>query len=246
MYYFVSDIHLGAGGAEESRRVEQQFVAWLDGVPAGTRAIFILGDMFDFWFEYKRVVPKGFVRTLAKLAELTRRGTRIIFLTGNHDMWVRDYLTAECGVEIHTEPIEVELCGRRMLLAHGDNMNIKGQPALRLMNAVFRSSVIRWLFSVGVHPDLALKFGQWWSGSSRKSHKKYEAGQACTEPLIEYARRYSASNPGVDLFVFGHMHFARDYRDRDIRVISLGDWSREPTYAEMDQEGEISLKTIAR
>ena len=246
MYYFVSDIHLGAGDADEAVRTERQFVAWLDSVASDARAIFILGDLFDFWFEYKRVVPKGFVRTLAKLAELTERGIMVVFLTGNHDMWVRDYLTAECGVEIHTEPVEVELCGRRMLLAHGDNMNIKGQPALRLMNRVFRSRAIRWMFSIGVHPDWALKFGHWWSGSSRKSHKKYEAGAACTEPLIEYAHEYSATHSGVGLFVFGHMHVARDYRGGGIRVISLGDWGREPTYAAMDAEGEICIKTIAR
>lgn len=246
MYYFVSDIHLGAGDAVQARQTERRFVAWLDSVAADAEAIFILGDMFDFWFEYRRVVPRGFVRTLAKLAELTERGIRIVFLTGNHDMWVRDYLTTECGVEIHTEPVEVELCGRRMLLAHGDNMNIKGQPALRLMNWVFRSRLIRWLFTMGVHPDWALKFGQWWSGSSRKSHNKYEAGAACTEPLIEYAHQYSALHRGVDLFVFGHMHVARDYSSRGIRVISLGEWSSEPTYATMDAGGEICIKTIAR
>ena len=246
MYYFVSDIHLGAGGASEARQTERRFVAWLESAAADADAIYILGDMFDFWFEYKRVVPKGFVRTLAKLAELTERGVKIVFLTGNHDMWVRDYLTTECGVEIHTRPVEVELCGRRMLLAHGDNMNIKGQPALKFMNSVFRSRIIRYLFSWGVHPDLAMKFGQWWSGSSRKSHGKYTADTRCTEPLIEYARRYSAAHAGVDTFVFGHMHVARDYRDGRIRVVSLGEWRTEPTYAVMNAEGEICIKTIER
>ena len=242
----MADIHLGAGDAHEAKDTERRFVAWLDSVAADARTIFILGDLFDFWFEYRRVVPKGFVRTLAKLAELTERGIRIVFLTGNHDMWVGDYLAAECSVEIHTEPVEVELCGRRMLLAHGDNMNIKGQYALQLMNAVFRSRVIRWLFANGVHPDWALKFGHWWSGSSRKSHKKYAAGAACTETLIEYARTYAATHDDVKLFVFGHMHVARDYRGGGIRVISIGDWSGEPTFAAMDSEGEISIKTIAR
>lgn len=246
MYYFVSDIHLGAGDGAEARRTERRFVAWLDAVAADAEAIYILGDLFDFWFEYRRVVPKGFVRTLAKLAELTARGIRVVFLTGNHDMWVRDYLTAECGVEVHTGPVEVTLCGRRMLLAHGDNMNIGGQYALQLMNAVFRSRVLRFLFSWGVHPDWAMKFGLWWSGSSRKSHDKHAVGIRCTEPLIEYAREYAASHAGVDMFVFGHMHVARDYSDGRIRVISLGEWRSEPTYAAMDSEGEISIKSIAQ
>lgn len=244
MYYFVSDIHLGAGDREEARQTERRFVGWLDAAAADAEAIYILGDMFDFWFEYRRVVPKGFVRVLAKLAELTERGVRVVFFTGNHDMWVREYLASECGVEVHTAPAEAELCGRRILLAHGDNMNIKGQPALKLMNTIFRSRIIRFLFSWGVHPDLAMKFGQWWSGSSRKSHGKYTADARLTEPLIEYAREYSAAHKGVDTFVFGHMHVARDYRDGQLRVVSLGEWRNSPSYAVMDAGGEIVLKNL--
>ena len=243
MYYFVSDIHLGAGG-DEARSTERRFVAWLDDVSRDADAIYILGDLFDFWFEYKRVVPRGFVRTLAKLAELTERGVRVVFLTGNHDMWVRDYLTAECGVEIHTRPVEVGLCGRRMLLAHGDNMNIKGQYALQLMNTVFRSRLLRFLFSWGVHPDLALKFGRWWSDSSRKNHDKHPSDAKSTDILIDYAREYAAGHSDVRTFIFGHMHVARDYRDDNIRVLSLGEWRDNPTYAVMNAEGEICIKTI--
>mgnify|MGYP000771996908 CR=1 FL=1 len=102
MYYFASDIHLGAGDEHSARAVERRFVAWLDKVSGDAEAIFLVGDIFDFWFEYRRVVPKGFVRTLGKLAELTDRGVRVVFFTGNHDMWVGDYLARECGVEIHT------------------------------------------------------------------------------------------------------------------------------------------------
>ena len=246
MYYFVSDIHLGAGDARESRLTEQRFVAWLDAAAADAEAIYILGDMFDFWYEYRRVVPKGFVRTLAKLAELTERGIRIIFLTGNHDMWVRDYLTEECGVEVHTGPVEVTLCGRRMLLAHGDNMNIKGQPALRLMNTVFRSRMVRFLFSWGVHPDWAMKFGRWWSNSSRKRHDRQPSDSKCAEILTGYAHSYSASHAGVDTFIFGHMHLMHDYRSGGIRVVLLGEWRQTPNCAVMDAAGEISLKIIGQ
>ena len=104
MYYFASDIHLGAGDAATARAVERRFVAWLDDAARDAEAIFLVGDIFDFWFEYRRVVPKGFVRTLGKLAELTDRGVRVVFFTGNHDMWVGDYLARECGLEIHTSP----------------------------------------------------------------------------------------------------------------------------------------------
>ena len=117
MYYFASDIHLGAGDAATARAVERRFVAWLDDAARDAEAIFLVGDIFDFWFEYRRVVPKGFVRTLGKLAELTDRGVRVVFFTGNHDMWVGDYLTRECGVEIHTSPQVMTLAGRKVFIA---------------------------------------------------------------------------------------------------------------------------------
>ena len=196
MYYFASDIHLGAGDEQSARAVERRFVAWLDTVARDAEAIFLVGDIFDFWFEYRRVAPKGFVRTLGKLAELTDRGVRVVFFTGNHDMWVGDYLTRECGMEIYTSPQVMTLSGKKVFIAHGDNMNIDGQPMLKLLNRVFRSRTLKWLFSWGVHPDLAMKFGHWWSGKSRKRHNASDdeavrTGRgggfdaSLTEPLID-------------------------------------------------------------
>ena len=124
MIYFASDIHLGAGDVRTAREVERRFVAWLDMVSRDAEAIFLVGDIFDFWFEYRRVVPQGFVRTLGKIAELTDRGIRVVFFTGNHDMWVGDYLTRECGMEIHTGPPLLELAGCRVFVVPGDHMNI--------------------------------------------------------------------------------------------------------------------------
>ena len=254
MYYFASDIHLGAGDPATARRTERRFVAWLDAAGRDAEAIFLLGDIFDFWFEYRRVVPKGFVRTLGKLAELTDRGVRVVFFTGNHDMWVGDYLARECGVEIHTAPQEVTLAGQRLFLAHGDNMRIEGQPALRLLNTVFRSRTLRRLFAWGVHPDLAMKFGRWWSGKSRKRHNDADrraAETGCgggfdaslTEPLIDYARDYARTH-AVDHFLFGHMHFARDYREGALHTVHLGCWEKNPSYAVLDDGGRLTLKTL--
>ena len=241
MYYFASDIHLGAGGPAAARAVEKRFVAWLDEVSRDADAVFILGDLFDFWFEYKRVVPKGFVRVLGKLCELTDRGIRVVFMTGNHDMWVRDYFEAECGVEVYTSPRIMELAGKRVFLAHGDNMKIDHLPVLRFMNAVFRSKTIRFLFSWLVHPDWAMRFGQWGSGKSRKSHLASEMGDHITDPLIEYAREYAgAERP--DYFIFGHMHQPRDYSEGNLRVLCLGEWHSDPVYAVIDPEGNASLK----
>lgn len=244
MHYFASDIHLGAGTEQEARQTEQRFVAWLDCVAEDAETVVLAGDIFDFWFEYREVVPKGFVRTLGKIAELTDRGIRVLFFTGNHDMWVGDYLQKECGVEVYTAPQEVVLGAKRLFIAHGDNMNIDGQWLLKAMNRMFRSKWLRWLFSWFVHPDWALRFGHWWSGSSRKRHAREDAlTPSLTEPLIDYARTYARTH-NVDGFLFGHMHYARDYREEGLHVVLLGAWDCFPSYAVLDKEGHFQLKHL--
>lgn len=246
MVYFASDVHLGAGGPQEQRATERRFVRWLDAVSADAEAIFLLGDLFDFWFEYRRVVPGGCVRALGKLAELTDRGIRVVLFTGNHDMWVGDYLIRECGVELHTAPCEMTIAGKRLFLAHGDNMNIRRQPLLRLMNTAFRSRTLRWLFSRLIHPDWAMKFGRWWSGKSRKSHAREPLTVTITEPLRDYARDYAATRPGIDYFLFGHMHIPCDRTGEQPAVLHLGSWERTPTYGVLDDAGRLTLKTFMR
>ena len=251
-YFFASDVHLGLdipghGAAER----EQLFCRWLDMVSSQLQsdggALYLLGDIFDFWFEYRRVVPQGFVRTLGKLAELTDRGIRIGFFPGNHDLWVRDYFRRECGMEVYPMPRILELKGQRIYMAHGDNMGVGREP--RLLNRIFRSRTLRWLFSWGVHPDWAVRFGRWWSGRSRKSHHAEGAPTAAmTEPLIEYARNYAATHPEppIDHFVFGHLHFARDYREAGLHTVHLGCWEETPAYAVLDDTGELTLKRFDR
>ena len=247
MYYFASDVHLGAGGKDTARRTEARFTAWLDEAAHDAKEIWLLGDIFDFWFEYSRVVPKGFVRTLGKLAELSARGVRILLFTGNHDMWVYDYLSAECGVEIHKKPLLTELAGKKAFIAHGDNMCIDGAPMLKFLNLIFRSKVLRFLFSWLVHPDLAMRFGHWWSGKSRKSHGGV-SDPAMLDPLTAYADRLGREQ-GVDICIFGHFHMAGDraVNDGGTRVLFLSDWSNESVaYAAMDDSGEITLKTFTK
>lgn len=245
MYYFASDVHLGGGDENASRRAEERFVKWLESVAEDATAIFLVGDIFDFWFEYGKVIPKGFVRTLGKLAELSDRGVKIYFFIGNHDMWARDYFERECGVEIIRQPRLFELSGKSIFIAHGDNMNISGKPLLQLMNWGFRSKILRVLFSWLVHPDLALRFGQWWSSSSRKSHAKDNITPKSLDFLIDYARNYKDKNPTTDYILFGHMHYPYDHTEDDLRVLFLGCWEGEKaTYAVMDDEGNIALKTF--
>lgn len=170
MIYFASDIHLGAGDPATARCTERRFTAWLDAVSRDAEAIYLLGDLFDFWFEYRWVVPQGFVRTLGKLAELTDRGVRVVFFTGNHDMWVGDYLHRECGVEIHTEPQVVTL-GRQAALSGARRQYQRRPPAVALLHeSCFPVAAAALALFVGLHPDWRVKFGRWWSGRSRKSH----------------------------------------------------------------------------
>lgn len=245
MYYFASDVHLGAGDELSSRRTEHCFVRWLDMVSKDAEAIFLVGDIFDFWFEYNRVVPKGFVRTLGKLAELTDKGIKIVFITGNHDMWSRDYLQRECGVEMVYTSRDITLGNRTIHIAHGDNLNIGNKPLLRLMNGIFRSKILRILFANLVHPDLALKFGSWWSGKSRKSHAKEEITASSFDFLVEYARQYKKANPSTDGILFGHMHLPFEHTEAGLKVTFLGTWSAdEGSYAVGDKEGNIELKTF--
>ena len=252
MIYFVSDIHLGCVDAEQSKRAERAFCRWLDMVAKDAEAIYLLGDIFDFWFEYHKVAPRGFVRVLGRLAELSDRGVQIVFYPGNHDMWCLDYLTKECGVRIEHKP-RVELIGERKIhLAHGDNMNIKGQPMLKVMNGLFRSKVARFLFRWLIHPDLSAYLGAKLSGKSRKAHSKTEAPKdksatpplRLLDPLIEYAEMHRISNPDVSAYIFGHMHISHSSPTQGMEVFFLSDWSREEaTYAAMDGNG-IELKNF--
>lgn len=245
MYYFASDVHLGAGDELTSRRTERHFVEWLDKVKEDAEGIYLVGDIFDFWFEYTNVIPKGFARTFGKLAELTDQGIKITFITGNHDMWAKDYLQKECGVETLFTPQRISLYGKELFVAHGDNMNIGNKPILRAMNATFRSKIVRTLFSWLVHPDLALQFGKWWSGKSRKSHSMETLTPASLNFLIDYARDYQSAHPSTDYIIFGHMHLPYDHREEQLRVLFMGCWEGDATYATLDKEGNIELKTKA-
>ena len=239
MHYFVSDIHLGSGSVAEQRRVERLFLDFLTKIEGDAESLYLVGDIFDFWFEYKRVVPKGFVRVLGRLAELSDRGVKIVMLTGNHDMWVGDYLAEECGITIYTKPQTFTIAGKTLYVAHGDNMNIKGQPLLRAMNAIFRSKSLRWLASWLIHPNCFMRFGQWWSGKSRKSHKA-DYGPEVLDFLVDYALVYGQKHE-IDYFVFGHLHYADDVKSAQ-RILFMGDWHTRPSYVALDNNGEIELK----
>ncbi len=241
MVYFASDVHLGCGDPSVAQRVERQFLAWLDRIEVDARAVCLAGDIFDFWFEKKGRIPDGYDRVLLRLRELTARGIEVLFFTGNHDMWLGGYFERVCGMRVFTGPQLLEFYGVRVLVAHGDNLNIADKPLLRLLNAFFRSKCARRVFEWLTPYRGILWIGRRWSAASRRSGGEKSYSEAVTEPLVEWARGYAAAHR-VDCFVFGHMHWARDCRCEGLHTVHLGCWEQRPTYAVLEPSGRLTLK----
>ncbi|MDR1865717.1 MAG: UDP-2,3-diacylglucosamine diphosphatase [Bacteroidales bacterium] len=231
--YFVSDLHLRMSPDEDSRRREKKFVRWLDAVKDDAGIIFLLGDIFDFWFEYRYVVPRGFVRLLGKLGELTDAGVEIHCFTGNHDMWTRDYLSVETGVTLHRDPAECTINGKAFLLGHGHGL---GTVALgeRLLIAVFRSRLLKRLFS-NLHPRWMIAFGCAWAKSNRKRHGWTEKFDSIDREAIAVYAREQLKRKHYDFFVFGHRHLAMDvHLSEKSRYVNTGEWVNHDTFAVFD------------
>ena len=204
--YFVSDVHLGLELGDPQDR-ERRFVSFLAGIPRDTtRALYMLGDVWDFWYEYKYVVPKGYVRVFAELLSLMDGGVEVYFLPGNHDMWCFSYFE-ELGIKVLSQPCLVELDSKVFCLGHGDGLG----PVPRgytFMHALFASKVVQFMFGSLLHPTVAFTLGRHWSGSKRKSRPPYRF-RGADEPLYKFAEEY-ASSTHVDYFIFGHYHSAVD------------------------------------
>jgi len=236
--YFVSDLHLGLHPVENSRQRERKFVQWLDEIKQDAEALYLLGDIFDYWFEYRKVVPRGFVRTLGKLAELSDRGIDIHFFTGNHDVWVFDYLPSEIGLTVHNGPLITLLKGKRFYIAHGDGLD-PGDLGYKLLKAIFHSKVLQWLYA-RIHPNASTTFAYWWSKKSRYSKGVCEAFQGEeNEDQIVFARKI-LEKEHFDYFLFGHRHVAMDIDlNGKSRLINPGEWIFGSSYAVFD--GEVCL-----
>jgi len=232
--YFLSDFHLGAPDAESSLQREKMIVEFLEEIRRDAAIIFIVGDMFDFWYEYRRVVPKGHVRLLGKLAELSDAGITLHFFVGNHDMWMKDYLQKELNMQTYFEPVSFEFSGRRFLVGHGDGLG-PGDKGYKMLKKVFRNPVCQWLFGV-LPPYLGMGLANYFSRKSREATGKHEEvflGEQ-HEWLITYARQILKSTH-YDYFIFGHRHLPIDFRlNERSRYINLGDWIRYFTYAVFD------------
>jgi UDP-2,3-diacylglucosamine hydrolase len=231
--YFASDVHLGMHPKERSAERERIFTRWLDEIKNDAGEIYLVGDIFDYWFEYRKVVPRGFTRTLGKISELTDRGITVHFFTGNHDVWVFDYLPSETGVILHREPYITTLDGKKFLIAHGDGLG-PGEGYYKMMKKIFTSKTLQWLYA-RLHPNFTIAFAHRWSKNSR-----YAKGISVDflgedrEILIQYARKKLAEEY-FDYFIFGHRHIPLDFKlDEKTRLIYLGDWIINFTFAVYD------------
>ena len=234
--YFLSDFHLGAPNYEQSLIREKKIVQFLDEIKQQAAVIFIVGDMFDFWYEYRTVVPKGYVRLLGKLAELTDAGIPIHFFVGNHDMWMNDYLQKELYIPVYYEPKEFEFGQRKFLIGHGDGLG-PGDHGYKFLKKIFRNPVCQWLFGI-LPPYVGVGLANYLSRRSRAQTGAVEEtflGED-KEWLIIYCKEVLQQNK-IDFFVFGHRHLPIDFRLSDTsRYINLGDWIRYFSYAAFDGE----------
>lgn len=233
--YFASDFHLGIDARLSSREREQQIVRWLEQVQTDAAAIYLVGDVFDFWFEYRTVVPKGYVRLLGKLAALRDAGIPIYFFTGNHDMWVFRYFEEELGIPTYRQPIEREIMGKTFFIGHGDGLG-PGDYGYKFIKKVFANPLCQWLFE-RLHPNFGIGLANFWSGKSRAAAKPDTARFLGPEQewLIAYAQR-KLEQQHYDYFVFGHRHLpiAHALNGGLSRYINLGDWLYYNSYAVFD------------
>ena len=241
--YFASDFHLGIPTYEKSLEREKKLVRWLDEIKTDAQEVYLMGDLFDFWFEYGTVVPKGYVRLLGKLADLTDSGIKVTLFTGNHDMWLYDYLPKELNVTIYTSIITRQFNGKKFYLAHGDGLG-PGDHRYKFLKKIFASKICQWLFA-RIHPNLGLTFGYWLSRKSRIStgtnDDKFLGDDK--EWLVIYSKEI-LQKEHFDYFIYGHRHLPLDIKLSDkSRYINLGDWVKYFTYALWDGE-QMELKTF--
>lgn len=245
MIYFLSDFHLGVPDYENSLAREKKIVRFLDSIKKDAAEIYLLGDVFDFWFEYGKAIPKGYVRLLGKLAELSDAGIKLHYFTGNHDMWVFGYLEKEIGVKIYRKPVTREVRDKKFYLAHGDGLG-PADRGYKFIKKVFANPVCQWLFA-RIHPNLGIRIAEFWSGKSRiATQDLHFHGEK--EWLVMYAREV-LKKEHFDYFIFGHRHIPVDLNlgsspngaGRESRYINLGEWITHFSYAVFDGNA-VTLK----
>lgn len=244
--FFVSDFHLGIPDHDQSLQREKKLVAWLEMIRRDAREIFLMGDLFDFWFEYRTAIPKGYSRLLGKLAEITDSGIPVHLFLGNHDMWAFDYLTKELNIKIHRNPEFAEFGNKKFYLAHGDGLG-PGDNGYKFIKRVFANPFNQWLFRF-LHPDLGIKMALFWSRKSRNAvmiregHEKERTLKLIMNRLTLHSRELISRHPELDFLIYGHYHYPLDLKlNEKARQLVLGDWLTHFTYAVFDGES-LELK----
>lgn len=241
--YFLSDAHLGSLAIAHDRMRERRMVRFLDEIKDHASAVYLLGDIFDFWHEYKYVVPKGYTRLLGKISELTDGGVEVHFMTGNHDLWCRDYFEKECGMVLHRGPLTTDILGKVFFLAHGDGL-VASQRRYNLLRSVFHNRTCQRLFAA-IHPRWGMQFGLEWAKHSRLKHMHQEGCPIDPQRsgLVGFARGYLATHPEINFFIFGHRHVAFEMRlAEQTEMIIVGEWIKSCTYAVFDGE-ELKMES---
>lgn len=240
--YFLSDFHLGAPDYERSLLREKKILRFLNSIQSAASEVFIVGDMFDFWYEYKKVVPKYFVRLLGKLGEFSDAGIKIHFFIGNHDMWMNGYFEKELNITTYLEPQRFEYNNKKFLIGHGDGLG-PGDRGYKFLKKIFRNKYCNWLFGQ-LHPTWGIGLANYFS---RKSREKTGDANAVwlgeeNEWLVIYCKEILQKEK-IDYFVFGHRHYPADIQlTHQSRYINLGDWITNFTYAEFDGDNMILKK----
>jgi UDP-2,3-diacylglucosamine hydrolase len=236
---FISDVHLGLGSGPEEKRKEDFLIGFLRSAMETTRQLYILGDLFDFWFEYRTVIPKGFHRTLAALQEYTDGGIPVSYLAGNHDFWMKDFFSTELGITMYRDPVEIEIDGKRVFLHHGDGL-AERDLGYRIIKPVLRNRVNVWLYR-WLHPDLGVPLAKGSSKASRKHTSGKNFGES--DGMLRFARK--KIDQGIDIVVMGHRHEPAFVTLGKGIYVNLGDWIASHTYAQI-VDGQITLQSWNR
>lgn len=242
--YFISDCHLGAGYITDHRAHETRVVQFLEHIKVNAKALYLLGDILDYWYEYRSVVPRGYVRFMGKLAELADAGVAICWLTGNHDVWLFDYLRDEVGLTVLRCATIVDVDDAKFLVSHGDDVGAQ-PPTYRFMKWCFTNRVCQWLYA-SVHPRWTHWIATHWSSNNRTSRSTDEVNreiESSAAQLQHFVARHHNDHPEVSHYVFGHLHLARQCQVDDAEVVFLGDWINQDTYAVFDGR-QLTLHTF--
>lgn len=243
--YFLSDLHLGAPYFPDSREAERRVVAFLDTIKDDADVIYLLGDILDYWYEYRYVVPRGFVRFFGKLAELSDKGIRIVWFIGNHDIWIYDYLPNELGIEVVDGYLEEKIDGKYFYMTHGDGIG-KLKPSFKFLRKLFRNKVCQKAFSA-IHPRWTVPFAYNWSRHSRKIEGPSESdARRMMTNITEFGKEYLQTHPEINYFIFGHLHLLERFNIAPgSEIVVLGEWIAKFSYGVWDGE-TFELKIFDR